>query len=116
MQAPMGASTKGSFMFDSLSQRSRFNTRRAIGVASAALAFAFGGSALAQPAHGHGGPHGMGADGGDVMLGHLITNAQAQLKLNTSKNGMFDAAVSQTKAARESDRTLQNEVMGAARD
>ena len=100
-------------MFDSLSQASRFNTRRAIAVASAALAFAFGGSALAQPAHGHGGPHGMGADGGDVMLGHLITNAQAQLKLNTSQNGMFDAAVAQTKAAHESGRALHQKVKDA---
>jgi Spy/CpxP family protein refolding chaperone len=99
-------------MFDSLSQASRFNTRRAIAAASAALAFAFGGSALAQPAHGHG-PHGMGADGGDVMLGHLITQAQAQLKLNTSQSGMFDAAVAQTKAARESGRALHQKVKDA---
>lgn len=88
---------------------------------AAALALAFAGSAMAQPAGGpggfggHGGPHAamMGQGGGDEMLGHLIAHAKAKLNLNTSQQVMFDAAVAQTKAARESGRALHQKVKDA---
>jgi Spy/CpxP family protein refolding chaperone len=114
VQAPMGASSKGTIMLDKRFQRNHHSARVAVAAAAAALAMAFGGSVLAQPAGPHGGPHAMmGAGGGDEMLGHLIAHAQAQLKLNTSQSGMFDAAVAQTKAARDSGRALHQKVKDA---
>jgi Spy/CpxP family protein refolding chaperone len=101
-------------MFDSLYHNGRSNPRQVVAAAAAALALAFGGGALAQPAGGHPGPHAMmGGDGADGMLGHLIAQAQAQLKLNTSQSGMFDAAVAQSKAARDTGRTLHQKVKDA---
>ena len=92
---------------------SRFSPRRAAAVTAAALALAFGGTALAQPAGGHGGPHGAMAGPGDEMLGHLIDHAQVQLNLNTSQKLAFDSAVAQTKAAHESGRALHQKVKDA---
>lgn len=100
-------------MFDSRYQNSRSSLRRVFAAAAAALALAFGGSAVAQPAGGHGAPHAMMGDGADGMLGHLIAHAQTQLKLNTSQSGMFDAAVAQSKAARDTSRTLHQQVKDA---
>ena len=98
-------------MFARSLQGSRFCPRRAAAVTAAALALAFGGTAMAQPAGGHGGPHGaMAGQGGDEMLGHIIAHAQAQLNLNTSQKLAFDAAVAQTKAAHESGRALHQKV------
>ena len=80
------------------------------GVAAIAMATAFGsGAALAQPA---GGPHGPG--GADAMIGHLIAHAKAQLNLNTMQQGMFDKAVADSKAARETARALHQKVRDAA--
>jgi Spy/CpxP family protein refolding chaperone len=100
---------------------SRFCPRRTAAATAAALALAFAGSALAQPAAGpggfggHAGPHGamMGQGGGDEMLGNFIARAQAQLKLNTSQQVMFDTALAQTKAARESGRALHQKAKDA---
>jgi len=100
-------------MFDYLTQGSRPNPRRAIAAAATVFALAFAGSALAQPAGDHAGPHHamMGAGGGaDGFLGHAIARAQAKLNLNTSQKVMFDNALAQTKAARESGRTLHQKV------
>jgi len=99
-------------MFERSLQGSRFCPRRAAAITAAALALAFGGTAMAQPAGGHGGgPHGaMAGQGGDEMLGHIIAHAQAQLNLNTSQKLAFDAAVAQTKAARDSGRALHQKV------
>ena len=100
-------------MLEGSHQESRFSPRRAAAVMAAALALAFGGTALAQPAGGHGGPHGAMAGHGDEMLGHLIAHAQVQLNLNTSQKLAFDSAVAQTKAARESGRALHQKVKDA---
>ena len=81
-------------------------------VAGVATAMAFGsGAALAQPLgvpHGHGGPGGPG--GGDAMIGHVIAQARAELKLNTMQQEMFDRAIANSKLARENARALQSQV------
>jgi Spy/CpxP family protein refolding chaperone len=78
-------------------------------IAAVAMATAFGaGTALAQPL---GGPHGHGGPGGaDAMIGHLIAEAKAELKLNTMQQEMFDKAVANSKLAREKARTLHSKV------
>ena len=108
-------------MFGRPHSGSRFCPRRTATATAAALAVAFAGSAMAQTAGGpggfggHAGPHAamMGQGGGDEMLGHLIAHAKASLNLNTSQQVRFDAAVAQTKAARESGRTLHQKVKDA---
>jgi Spy/CpxP family protein refolding chaperone len=81
-------------------------------IAAVAMATAFGmGAALAQPVggpHGHGGPGGPG--GGDAMIGHLIAEARAELKLNTMQQEMFDKAVADSKTAREKARGRHSKV------
>ena len=52
----------------------------------------------------------IGAGGGDGFLGHAIASAQAQLNLNTSQKLMFDNALAQSKAARETGRALHQKV------
>lgn len=94
----------------------RFDARRAALAAAAAFAFAFAGTALAQPAGGPGGPGGhhhgpMG--GGDEMFANAIAHAKANLNLNTSQQTMFDAAVAQSKAARQQGRALMQKVHDA---
>jgi Spy/CpxP family protein refolding chaperone len=86
--------------------------RATIGVAAVAIAVALGtGAALAQPM---GGPHRAGGPGGPgEMIGHLIANAKAELKLNTMQQAMFDAAVVKSKAAHESGRALHAKVRDA---
>jgi len=104
-------------MFHNSHHGSRFHPRRAATATAAALAFAFAAAAFAQP-YGPGGPHhGMGpggprgmGPGGDEMVGQLITRARAQLNLNTSQAGMFDAAVAQSKSARDTARSLHQKV------
>ena len=98
-------------MFDHLLQR-RPHPRHAFAAAATVLALAFAGSALAQHGGGPGGSHHamMGAGGGDGFLGHAIARAQAKLALNTSQKLMFDNALAQAKAARESGRALHQKV------
>src|SRR5262245_19082397 len=78
-------SRKGNIM------RNRFNATLAAVAAVSLVGFA--GSALAQPAHPHGGP----GKGGDFV--QIIAGLKSQLNLNTSQQAMWDAAVTQTKAA-----------------
>ena len=84
------------------------------GVAAVAMAMALGsGTALAQPLgvpHGHGGP-----GGGDAMIGHLLTEARAELKLNTMQQEMFDKAVADSKLGRDKARALQSKVRDTLR-
>jgi len=59
-----------------------------------------GTAAMAQPAMGpghHGPGPGMGMD-----IEHVLAGLQAKLNLNTSQQGMWDTAVAQTNAARDS--------------
>ncbi len=82
------------------------------GVAAIAMAMAFGsGAALAQlPGGGHG-PGGHGGHGAaDAMIGHLIAEAKAELKLNTMQQAMFDRAVANSKLARDKARPLHAKV------
>jgi Spy/CpxP family protein refolding chaperone len=94
------------------------HTSRGIaGVAAAAIVMAFGsGAALAQPL---GGPHGPGGHGGhggaDAMIGHLIAEAKAELKLNTMQQEMFDRAVANSKLAHEKARARHSQVKDTLR-
>jgi Spy/CpxP family protein refolding chaperone len=71
----------------------RFIKRIAV-VSAAALISLTGAVALAQPGHGH--------HGGDFSFG--IAALKGQLNLNTSQQTMWDNAVAQTKAARDTGR------------
>jgi Spy/CpxP family protein refolding chaperone len=73
----------------------RFNSRLTI-VAAAAIVTLAGGVALAQPAHRGHGP-------GDDFTS-AIAALKGQLNLNTSQQTMWDNAVAQSKAARETGR------------
>ena len=44
------------------------------------------------------------------MIGHLIADAKADLKLNTMQQGMFDTALANSKLAHEKARALQSKV------
>ena len=89
------------------------NFRRIAAAATVALAMTLGtGAALAQPGPGMHGA-GMGAGAGEEMIGRLIEHAKAQLNLNTSQQGMFDAAVAQSKTARTSLVVLHKTVKDA---
>jgi len=88
------------------------NFRRIAATATIALATALGaGAALAQPGPG---PHGAGP--GEMAIGQLIERAKTQLNLNTSQLEMFNAAVAQGKAARESGRLRHQKVKAAVTD
>jgi len=94
------------------------SSRRVATVAAAALAFAVAGAAIGQtpPAPGsvppHAGHHWKG--GGDQdMLAMTIVHAKSQLNLNTSQSQMFDAALAQSKAARQTGRGLRQQVHDA---
>jgi Spy/CpxP family protein refolding chaperone len=96
---------------------SRINARRAATAVAAALAFAVAGGALGQTTAGPGnGPPG-GAHhwkgGGEDMLAMTIVHAKSQLSLNTSQSQMFDAALAQSKAARQTGRGLRQQVHDA---
>jgi len=82
------------------------------GVAAVAMAMAFGsGAAQAQPLGGPQGPGGHGGPGGaDAMIGRLIAEARAELKLNTMQQEMFDRAVANSKVAHEKARGRQSTV------
>jgi Spy/CpxP family protein refolding chaperone len=90
----------------------RHTSRGTIWIAAVVLATALcTGAALAQPVggpHGHGGPGGPG--GSDAMIGHLIAEARAELKLDTMQQEMFDRAVANSKAAREKARARHSKV------
>ena len=87
----------------------RHTFRGITGIAAVAMATALGtGAALAQPM---GGPHGPGGPGGaDAMIGHLIAEAKAELKLNTMQQEMFDKAVANSKLAHEKARARHSQV------
>ncbi len=90
----------------------RFCSRRIAASTAPALALMFAGAALAQAP---GGAMGHGAAAGDQMIGHLIAEAKAKLNLDTSQQVMFDAAVAQSRAARESGRALHQKVKDGMR-
>ena len=78
-------------------------TQRLAAFAAAALLMLSGGAAFAQ------GPH--GAHGGELSFG--IAALKDQLNLNTSQQTMWDSAVAQTKAARESGRANMQRIRDA---
>ncbi|HEY2817897.1 MAG TPA: periplasmic heavy metal sensor [Casimicrobiaceae bacterium] len=83
------------------------NTRfmKRIAVVSAAALISFTGAvALAQP-----GPH--GHHGGDASFG--IAALKGQLNLNTSQQTMWDNAIAQTKAARDTGRANMQRIKNA---
>ena len=57
--------------------------------------------------------HGAGAGAGDEMIGQVIAQAKAQLNLDASQQPLFDAAVTQSKAARVSLRALHQKAKDA---
>jgi Spy/CpxP family protein refolding chaperone len=84
----------------------QYSFRRITATAAVALAMTLGaGAALAQP---WGGPHGPGP--ADEMIGRLIAHAKTQLNLNSSQQQMFDAAVADSKGARDSARAIRQNV------
>jgi periplasmic protein CpxP/Spy len=74
---------------------------------AAATVVAFSGAALAQPGHHHGGP-GQGPD-----FVHVFMALKSQLNLNTSQQAMWDAAVAQSKSARDAGRANFDKVRTA---
>jgi hypothetical protein len=100
-----------------ISHHASKSSRRVATVAAAALAFAVAGAAIGQtpPAPGsaapHAGHHWKG--GGEDMLAMTIVHAKSQLGLNTSQSQMFDAALAQSKAARQTGRGLRQQVHDA---
>jgi Spy/CpxP family protein refolding chaperone len=102
-------------MFGKSFHGSRFCSRRAAAATAAALALMFTGAALGQPGDGHRAPMGAMSGAGEQMIGHLIADAKAKLNLDTSQQVLFDAAVAQGKAARESGRALHQKVKVAMR-
>lgn len=83
--------------------KTRFTQRLAV-VSAAALISLSGAAALAQP--GRHGPH-----GGDFSFG--IAALKDQLNLNTSQQTMWDSAVAQTKAARDTGRASMQKIKDA---
>ena len=100
---------------------SRFCFRRTAVVTAAALALSCGGAAFAQPMGGFGGPmgHGPGGPGGHGFYGgHMamvLEQAKTRLALDTSQQLLWDNALAETKAARESGRALHQKVREATR-
>ena len=86
--------------------KNHFNHRLAAAVAAAAVLALSGGAALAQSGPHHG-PHG----GGDFTM--AIAGLKSQLNLNTSQQSMWDNAVAQSKAARETGRANMGKVKAA---
>lgn len=102
-----------------------FCGRRAAAAAAAVLALGFGGAVLAQPMGGPGGP--MGGAGGPMGYGpgghgfgggHLamvLEEAKSRLALDTSQQMLWDNAVAQSKAARDSARALHQKMRESMR-
>jgi Spy/CpxP family protein refolding chaperone len=94
------------------------SARRAATVVAAAFAFAVTGVAFGQtpPAPGtaapHAGHHWKGG-GDEDMLAMTIVHAKSTLNLNTSQSQMFDAALAQSKAARQTGHGLRQQVHDA---
>ncbi|HEY1325664.1 MAG TPA: periplasmic heavy metal sensor [Casimicrobiaceae bacterium] len=74
----------------------------------AAALLAISGAALAEPGHGHRGPHG---GGDDVAM--AIAALKGQLNLNTSQQQMWDNAVAASKAAHQNMRANMQRVHDA---
>ena len=83
--------------------KTRFVQRLAV-LSAAALISLSGTAALAQP-----GPHGL--HGGDFSFG--IAALKDQLNLNTSQQAMWDSAVAQTKATRDTGRANTQKIKDA---
>jgi len=90
-----------------MNMRNRISTTL-VAVAAAAIVAASG-AALSQP--GPGSHFGAGGHGHDV--GAMIASLKSQLNLNTSQQAMFDAAVAQTKTARDAGRANMEKVHAA---
>src|SRR5262245_54828575 len=98
-----------------ISHHASKSSRRVAAVAAAALALGVAGAALGQTQAGpgpHGGHHWKGG-GGEDMVAMTIVHAKSQLNLNTSQSQMFDAALAQSKAARQTGRGLRQQVHDA---
>jgi len=80
----------------------RFTQRLAVFAAATVLMLS-GGAAFAQRPH--------GAHGGELSFG--IAALKDQLNLNTSQQAMWDSAIAQTKAARESGRANMQKIRDA---
>jgi len=108
-------------MYQQAFRSSRFCPRRAAMVTAAALALSCGGAAFAHPMGGYGGPmgHGPGGPGGTGFFGGqmamVLEQAKTRLALDTSQQLLWDSAVAETKAARESGRALHQKVREATR-
>ena len=90
-----------------MNMRNRISTTL-VAVAAAAVV-AVSGAALSQPGPGsHGAAGGPGHD-----VGAMIASLKSQLNLNTSQQAMFDAAVAQTKTARDAGRANMERVHAA---
>ena len=74
---------------------------------AAATIVAFAGGALAQPGPHHGGR----GEGPDFV--HVLAALKSELKLNTSQQAMWDAAVTQSKSARDAGRANFDKVRTA---
>ena len=98
-----------------ISHHASKSSRRVATVAAAALAFAIAGAALGQTqaAPGPHGGHHWKDGGGEDMVVMTIVHAKSQLNLNTSQSQMFDAALAQSKAARQTGRGLRQQVHDA---
>lgn len=97
---------------------SRFCPRHAAVTMAAALAFTCGGAAFGQPMMGPGGPMGHGPHGPGGFgehIGFMLEQAKSRLALDTSQQLAWDAAVAQTKAAREAGRALHQKVRDVVR-
>ena len=93
----------------------RFHRRARLAVLASAFTFAAGAFAQAPGGpHGPGGPSGAGPGGpAGEMLAQVLQELKAGLNLNTSQQTMWDAAATQTRAAREQGRTLHDQVKAA---
>ncbi len=97
---------------------SRFCPRHAAAATAAALALTCGTAAFAHPMGGPGGPMGHGPGGGGFFgdqMAVMLEEVKSRLALDTSQQLIFDSAIAQTSAARESGRALHQKVKEAMR-
>jgi Spy/CpxP family protein refolding chaperone len=105
-------------MSDKTYRFSRFCPRRAAVAAATALTLACAGAALAQPTMGPGGPMGHAPRGPGAFgehIGLMLEEAKSRLQLDTSQQLLWDNAVAQSRAARESGRALHQKARDAMR-
>lgn len=100
-------------MYPSGSRSSRFCPRRAAMATATVLALTCGSTAFAFPMGGPGGPGGPGLFGEHMIM--LLDEAKTRLQLDTSQQQLWDGALAQTSAARESGRALHQKVKDAVR-